>query len=339
MRPTSTLFRGCLFALPLLLSVGSSAQPGFDLDGTGTPSGISSDGNRWVEVEVIVFKALVNRSNELANPGKLSLSYFPNPRLLATPLDSYAYPFEADLPREPAENEPAFPLTGARPLSAFGGFEENEEQREPEFDFSVPAQPAVPGSFKVLDLSRDPYVKLDARSARLSAAARNLTQAPDYEVLWHETWRQPLLDRAQVSAIVVQAGDRLDEHSALEGSVRLSRSGQRARLDLNLWLNEFGIPDPTEAARWQVPVVPEVVRAKLQKAEEEETPLSPLAPVNATIPERPQRGIVRIWQLQVGDELNLERLHYLDHPVLGALVEIRPYVLPETIAPELPEEF
>src|SRR5690606_4037835 len=96
----------CLYGAPLFVAPVSHAQPiGFfeqdDGSAPSLPPGISVDGNRWVEVEVIVFRAEVNRSNEVANPGKLALSYFPNARPLWSPLDSYAYPFEADQPPPP----------------------------------------------------------------------------------------------------------------------------------------------------------------------------------------------------------------------------------------------
>src|SRR5690606_33523389 len=121
-----------------------------------------------------------------------------NARPLWSPLDSYAYPFEADQPPPPLSRPvSAAPGFGPQSLNSFNESpDESEDLEEPEFDFNVPAAPAVKGSFKVLDLARDPYVRLDGSSARLGGAARNLDQAPDYEVLWHETWRQPLLDRA-----------------------------------------------------------------------------------------------------------------------------------------------
>jgi hypothetical protein len=314
------------------------------------PPGISPDGNRWVEVEVTVFRAETNSSDEVANPGRLKLSYFPNARLLSSPLDSYAYPFEADQPPAPFAAQPTPQPASARPLDDLLA-QDNAAPEEivppkPMYDFSVLAAPGVPGSFKVLDLARDPFVRLDAAVAKFSGMDRNLEQSPDYQVLWHEVWRQPLLERGDVKAVVVQAGETLDEHTALEGSLRLSRTGDRAHLDLNLWLSEFGVNDADDAARWQLPAVPEAARPKKPEPEavaaQQSAPgLFPLQPpqqpLNA-VPE-PERGIVRIWQVQGAEDMAIGELRYLDHPVLGVLIEARPYLLPEAVTPAVSEDF
>jgi hypothetical protein len=336
---------------PQLPQTQNPPSRGFDPGFAPTlPPGISADGNRWVEVEMTVFRAETNRSNEVANPGRLKLSYFPNSRPLASPLDSYAYPFEADQPPAPSMVQPATPQqSGPQPLGTLLAQNTPPPEEivppEPMYDFTVAAAPGVPGSFKVLDLARDPYVRLDAATARFSGMDRNLEQSPDYQVLWHEVWRQPLLDRGAVSAVVVQAGETLGEHTALEGSLRLSGAGDRAHLDLNLWLSEFGVNDADDAARWQVPVVPEAARPKQPESEPaaEAAPTPGLFPSQQTPPQSltpaPERGIVRIWQLLGAEDMALGELRYLDHPVLGVLIEARPYLLPEAVTPGVSEDF
>ncbi|MDR2212003.1 MAG: peptidoglycan binding protein CsiV [Pseudomonadales bacterium] len=324
-----------LSAAPLTLAQTSSLGVFADAPEPVQPSGISPDGRRWIEVEVTVFRAEANLSGEAANPGKLSLSYFTNPRLLATLLDGYAYPFPADQPPEPEaapdpaqnpdfaelSNFPLFPPAAAAPRPS-----------APQYDFTVPAAPAQNGAFKIMDPERDPYLELTATASRFTAMNRNLDQSSDYQVLWHQVWRQPLLERNRVPAVAVQAGENVDGHTALEGSLRLSDVGAaQAHLDLNLWLSEFTQGPSSDAARWQLPTLPDILRPEQEPESQSPLPF-PLTPA-------PAHGIERIWQLRADQNLNFDRLYYLDHPMLNVLIEARPYLVPEIPAPEVLEDF
>jgi hypothetical protein len=48
---------------------------------------------------------------------------------------------------------------------------------------------------------------------------------------------------------------------------------------------------------------------------------------------------VEVWQLAQTRELGAGQLYYLDHPALGVLIEVRPYLLPERIVVNDEEDF
>ncbi|HWK54221.1 MAG TPA: CsiV family protein [Hyphomicrobiales bacterium] len=304
---------------------------------------LSADGRRWVEVEVLVFRSLAVGAGEVANPGRLALNWPVGMRALDSLDSSYAYPFPADLPPTVAFAAPQGSPFSTAP--APGAFE--AEEPGPLLDFTVPYAPALPDGFKVLDYAHDPYIALDQRDWQLSGVARNLQGSSEYDVLWHQGWRQPLLPRAQVAAIAVQGGVEADTHTALEGNLRLSvGSGVQANVDANLWFSEFGQPAAGEETEWTLPPLPQVL---------EQLVAVPSAPPALNAPPRrdgpipldansvqavaPPPAIARIWQLRESRDVNPSQLYYLDHPRLGVLLEVRPYVLPELFVPESTDDF
>src|SRR5690606_20391605 len=111
------------------------------------------------------------------------------------------------------------------------------------------------------DYAHDPYIALDQRDWKLNGVARNLSASSEYELLWHQGWRQPLLPRAQVAAIAIQGGIPMQAHTALEGSVRLSEAtGMQANVDANLWLTELGRPAIGETEAWNLPPLPAALK-------------------------------------------------------------------------------
>ena len=46
-----------------------------------------------------------------------------------------------------------------------------------------------------------------------------------------------------------------------------------------------------------------------------------------------------VWQLAQTRELGANQLYYLDHPAIGVLIQVRPYVLPPRLVNELESDF
>ena len=177
--------------------------------------------------------------------------------------------------------------------------------------------PADPNAFKILDQERDPFLALDRRYWRFNQLNSRLQSNGEHKVLWHQAWRQPIKPRAQAPALQVEGGNAFGEHYELEGSVRLIGTGNDANIDANLWLSSFS---KTRSGHWQLPERPPLATTGSGASNSE-------LGNEAWYPDS-------IWQLNQNHDLGPNALYYLDHPTLGLLVEIRPYLVPETRVPE-----
>lgn len=287
------------------------------------PRGPSADGNYWVEVEVTIFSSIYGgeQYSEQPVPDGNNLRYLPQLRTLANPADSYAFPFE------PAAAEPIIATDTAVGLDVAVA----------EVAAVVPGNegplfsPALPGAFKIVDLERDPFVALDRRFWRFNQLNSRLQSTGEHMVLWHNVWRQPLRARSQSTALQISGGDVFGDHHALEGSVRLSSQGQGsvADLDANLWLTTFSQESPSAAddeSGWQLPETP--LKQSPVAASEIELQRGDVALVQATT-----WYPASIWHLNQSRDVGPNALYYLDHPALGLLIEIRPYLVPDAPVP------
>jgi hypothetical protein len=298
------------------------------------PNGPSADGLYWFEVELTVFRSQYGGDtySERPVPQKNNLRYFPQLQALQNPLDVYRFPFPPTtdssalilqgLPRTgPAELEPTAPQF-AMPLVVV-----NEG---PLFS------PAQPDAFKLLDYERDPYIRLASRYSRFGALLAKLESSGEHSVLWHQVWRQPIRNRTQTAAIYIEGGKEAGDHHELEGSVRLTGQGNAATLDISLWLSSFSQEAPQQVDVWNLPEKPQLlapapppVDAVAQTANLGDVNL---ADVSSPVP--PASWFAsQIWHMNQTRELQASALNYVDHPALGMLVEIRPYLVPEMVAP------
>jgi hypothetical protein len=282
------------------------------------PRGPSPDGNYWFEVEVTIFSSLYGNApySEIPVARSNALRYLPQLRLLQNPADSYQFPFPP--PAAPAADisppAPGFAIEASAPVPLPGVTE------GPLFS------PALPGAFKILDYARDPFIALDRRFWRFNQMNSRLGSTGEHTVLWHQVWRQPLLPRAQTPAIQVIGGMEYGDHSALEGSFRLSGQATKAEVDANLWLSSFANTPPA-TDEWKLPPRPNLTEnSESQVAIEAGTPDIALVPAEQWFP-------TSIWHLNESRDVGTNALYYLDHPAIGVLVELRPYRVPESVVP------
>jgi len=172
--------------------------------------------------------------------------------------------------------------------------------------------PGLVNSSKISDFSRDSYIALADSQAQFITINRNLQNSSEHRLFWHEVWRQPVLARSQTPAIYVQGGASFDEHTELEGSLRVSDDNNLTMLDINLWLSSFDNLDASLASVWELPAVPLT----------NEQIVNPVALKNTWT-------ITQIWQQQQSQVLATQEFYYLDHPAFGILIQVRPYLLPE----------
>lgn len=173
---------------------------------------------------------------------------------------------------------------------------EAEEMPEPLIDGPEVAHQS---NFRIPDPQTDGFITLLPEDWNFSETNRALQRSPNYRVLFHSAWRQPMRLANATQDIVIEGGRQVDEHHELEGTLRFYFNNRRDRiiLDNQLLLNIWGTTDnvntrnSSDAARGGI------------------TEIVQRIPVMTT------------------RELRSNEFHYLDHPVVGALVEVFPYEL------------
>ena len=260
----------------------------------GQAQTFSYDGNRWYEIEVSIFTnesdTPATRSNELLIPDNSEL-VFPSPiRPLVPASKMYTVDF----------NEPELDFLF---LSATETIPEQENMIGPEYS-------ARDSSFQLTDFERDPYIALGNESATFLEFNQDIMASDDHRLLFHAVWRQPVLNRVQSTAIYIQGGDSFGGRHELEGSLRFSYNINRVDVESKLWLVEYSLEESPDSVFLPLPAIPDSV-------ERGNVALPLQLPVNYLSFMDQERSMIS------------NELHYIDHPDIGLLVQIRPYQLPE----------
>jgi len=272
------------------------------LPATLTAQTFSYDGNRWYEIEVSIFtNENADAHNELVIPEKHRL-FYPEPIHQLTPASSgFMIPFRENSVDERLES--LFDNTQSRNF--------NSEQNRALQKIVGPEEFKGESDFRLMDFRRSPYIALGQDTANFTRDNRSIEASVEHRLLFHAVWRQPVLNRAQADAIFVAGGSSNGIHTELEGSLRFSYDINRVDVEARLWLLTFGTEANALGQEWTIPLPPFVGPAL----------------DNPTLQSLPAITSVAIMNQE--REMISNELHYLDHPDLGVLVEIRPYQLPE----------
>lgn len=193
------------------------------------------------------------------------------------------------------------------------------------------------------DLERTPYLLLPANERKLTRQANTLERQGGYQVLFHQSWRQPVNSSTRnAPAIIIQGGSQYGQYNELEGSISFSLP-QLLQVNTRLWLTRFEPNYGQEPGEWPaLPKSPSRLRAELMADTSPSITPSLFGDTasdnswfnsNTTLttgsaeqaePWLPQRIIL----LEEERRLRPGELHYIDHPLLGVIVQITPYELP-----------
>jgi hypothetical protein len=223
--------------------------------------------------------------------------------------------------------------------------EPDSGDRRTQRDSSEPFDPLLPRLVRMPDLAHDAYYLLPESDRQLKRHADALQRDSRYRVLFHQSWRQPVLEQTLAPALLISGGDAYGSHYELEGSILLYLS-RFLHLQTQLWFSEFEVnygqrPDawpilPLHPAQVQAPA-PESITATgdalsgftLGTADTWNIDLgsSYLSDVPSSLgePYLPKR----IVTLQQSRRMRSDELHYIDHPLIGLIVQITPYERPE----------
>lgn len=291
---------------------------------------LGADDERWYKVELLVFTRDPVVSDEVFPPSP-SLIYPAEARYLHQPeriaeieaeypertsVDGFGRIVIAPVPPDPADASPL-----AEQTTALGEF--------PEEPFGLPTEsPADDES----PLRPTPFVTLAADFRELGAGASRLTRTVNATVQFHETWLQPIPERAEAVPLVLDDSGELGHWTELQGSVMLYRS-RYLHIETNLWRNNDGRGLP---AGWRMappPLGPE--RVIIQNI-----PTGPLEPIVVTTPpfindfadlsalEPPLPTLTPVYpyrhalKFEQRRRMKRNELHYLDHPAMGVVIKI-----------------
>ncbi len=276
----------------------------------------SYDGNLWYEVEASIFSNEYpgGFSSEISRTDKLALRYLPRLRQLRPATEGLMIEFPQTLPAPAGQ--------AGNAVAVMDQFQTNDE--------TIPWSPAVPEAFRLPNPDIEPWFSLDSRFRLFEDINEDLSSTSEHRLLWHKSWRQPVLPQGQVQALFVAGGQDFGAHRELEGSLRIASNRNQILIDMNLWLNRFSNGPVVVSENLELPDLPMQDTESSNEIGTVETPAS-ASPQGSQSP-------IQVWQLEESRDLMAGEYYYLDHPALGVLVQIRPYVLPLPEAEEPADE-
>lgn len=186
--------------------------------------------------------------------------------------------------------------------------------------------------------------RLPEEQRSMDRYANAIARSGEYRVLFHEAWRQSMVEREDSPAILVTGGEAFGNHYELEGSVTLSVS-RYLHLHTRLWLTQFEPNFGQPPGAW-----PELPRRPNQPLPEGVAPASSSpspswsgteweqdwgsgnawdSSLNTTSSQPDFLGEdylpSRIVTMTQQRRMRSEELHYIDHPLFGLLIRITPY--------------
>ncbi len=160
-----------------------------------------------------------------------------------------------------------------------------------------------------------------------------------YQILFHESWVQPVASEERALPIVLDRSGDTEEWPRLQGSVKLYLS-RFLHIQTDLWLNTMGSYFPES---WQIspapfspqsliieyPELPEVVTDELPVPDDGGFTLLSEPTENGEELEEPiEVGPIYPWRhavlLQQKRKMRSTEVHYIDHPMFGVVVLVSP---------------
>lgn len=186
-----------------------------------------------------------------------------------------------------------------------------------------------------IDLTKEQFYILPANERILNAQAQKLQRGGRVEVLFHNAWRQVITNKNNAKAIIINGGQTFGRHQSLEGSIRLSVATY-LELQTNLWFSQFEGNNGQEIAQqWpKIPLPPNQIVAttntlsadsemELEQAlandKAQQLDSSSSTTTDNTFVTR------NIILLQQERDMRSSEIHYIDHPVVGIIIQITPY--------------
>ena len=200
---------------------------------------------------------------------------------------------------------------------------------------------SLPASMLSLNDESNPQIfnafsAMETSELKFNNYVQRLSKQNNIRVLYHKSWHQPVNDKTIARPLFIQAGNIFDNQYELEGTLKFSVS-RYLHVDSDLVFSTFSENEPLLSGWWLNEAQPEKQNDSPYTLEAQElvkqtagfTPL-PGAEINLS-QQRPFTQFIKIRQVQLKQSRRMRsgELHYLDHPIIGLLVKLEQYELPE----------
>lgn len=290
---------------------------------------------RWFKVEVMIFS---QRSEAAATAER----WQPTPIL--------QYPGESRFLLDPQrisdnaqmyEGQSVVDEFGRQIITLLNPLDEDIDRALAESEKINKARIDEPAAETLLPVAPTPFTLLGSDAREFNSRASGMQRTGRYDILFHETWVQPVASKTDALPIVVDRSGDNQAWPQLQGSIKLYLS-RYLHIETNLWLNTMGQYLPQY---WEAPAPPfgppsliieepEIPLEALIVAENMAIPTSEEQPEED--PENPENtqplaidtGPVYPWRhailLQQKRRMRSTEVHYIDHPLLGVVALITP---------------
>lgn len=168
-----------------------------------------------------------------------------------------------------------------------------------------------------IDLNSQPFYQLPQEMRQLNYQANKMAGSSEYQLLFHEAWRQPINNKSQADWILINAEKK--PASQLSGAIRLSVATYLV-LETNLWFAEFEPKlDDNESIWPDLPERPDLI-AKETLSSQNDTNNQEFIEETLEPPNTVQTK--RVVLLKSKREMRSNEVHYIDHPLVGIVIKI-----------------
>ena len=310
---------------------------GLGLLATGTV--LAQDEERWYRVELLIFShessAAAGSEHWESTP---SLVYPQQGRFLVDPqrVASNLAQYDATSTVDELGHQT---LIIAPTLLEDGGGIEPLPESEPK-PAILPAEQKT-STKAIIPMTPSPFITLTHSELEFRGKAAYMARTGRYQTLFHESWVQPMVEQGRTLPIIIDRSGDSEDWPRLQGSVKLYVS-RYLHLETNLWLNTSGSYLPQG---WDMPAAPLGPKSlTIIYPPEPEPELEPEAdfepePIDTGFftpggeqeaekeilePQGPTYPWRHAIALQQKRKMRSTEVHYIDHPMLGAVVKITP---------------
>lgn len=205
-----------------------------------------------------------------------------------------------------------------------------------DISFSDSSSPSItPAETPAIDFNSQAFYMLPADMRSLNFHANKFANSSEYQLLFHQAWRQVIRDKDQAEWILIDNHRTQPNAPLLSGAIRLSVANY-LRAETRLWFAEFEPNMDDTPNPWpEIPENPELMQQTENHSAEmlteaTESDMQTDAESDSTLSE-PAFRTKRIILLKEKAEMRSNEVNYIDHPILGVIIKITPFT--PTLAP------
>lgn len=181
-----------------------------------------------------------------------------------------------------------------------------------------------------IDFDTQPFYLLPASMRSLNFQANKISNSSDYQLLFHQAWRQKIHHKKQAEWILVNNHPLTPDAPVLSGAVRLSVA-KYLRVETNLWFAEFEPKLDETPSPWpEIPETPENPELVQIIESEHDVSLLETNEIETQIEDNLESTdqnfkTKRILLLKEKAEMKSRQPNYIDHEIMGVIVIVTPF--------------